>query len=68
MSGRLLAYVCYGLGSCVFLVSSLLEGQPLVLAGSAAFLAGTIVLAVQEVRRARTGRPAGVRDRQVRGT
>ena len=66
MSGRLLAYACYALGSCVFLVSSLVQGSPLVLAGSALFLAGTIVLAVQEVRRARASRPAGAGHRPGR--
>ncbi|MGY1745555.1 hypothetical protein [Blastococcus sp. SYSU D00695] len=53
MRYRILAYACYGIGSCVFLVSSLVEGSPMMLAGSALFLTGTIVLAVQEVRRAR---------------
>ncbi|MGX5654573.1 hypothetical protein ACWKWC_07360 [Geodermatophilus nigrescens] len=68
MTARLLAYACYAIGSCVFLASSLTQGQPLVLAGSASFLAGTTVLAVQEVRRSRVGRPAGSGDRQARGT
>jgi hypothetical protein len=68
MRGRVLAHACYAIGSCVFLVSSLVRGSPLVLAGSSLFLAGTILLTVQEVRRARAGRPAGTGHRPGRGT
>jgi hypothetical protein len=55
MRDRLTAYACYAIGSCVFLVSGLVAGSPLVLAGSSLFLAGTVVLAVQELRRVRRG-------------
>lgn len=48
---RVLAYVAYGFGSCVFLGVALSRGSAVVAVGSALFLVGTLMLLLPEVRR-----------------
>ncbi len=51
MRGRLVAYGCYTVGSCVFLVAAVARGSVLVGLGSSFFLAGTLLMAGLELRR-----------------
>ena len=48
---RVLAYVAYCFGSCVFLGIALSRGSTVVVLGSALFLVGTLMLLLPEVRR-----------------
>lgn len=48
---RVLAYLAYGLGSCVFLAVALSRGSTVLALGSALFLVGTLMLLLPEVRR-----------------
>ena len=48
---RVLAYLAYGFGSCVFLGVALSRGSTVLALGSALFLLGTLMLLLPEARR-----------------